>query len=242
MRASIKRARRKCAHPAGIRTLVIVEDPLVILRGADRQRADAVADDEERDLGPGRHSSITSRWPAAPNRCSVIAASIAASASSRSVAITTPLPAARPSALRTTGNPNAAAANDCERVVARCRRSRNRAVGTSCRAMNAFAKALLDSSASGAPGSDRTAARSSAAKRSATPSAQRHFRSDDGEIDLFGVGECRARSSGLRRFDRAAVRASSAIPGLPGAQTISWPTRDRRAAGRRARALWLRRR
>ena len=32
--ASIERTRREGAHPAGVRTAVVVEDPLVILRGA----------------------------------------------------------------------------------------------------------------------------------------------------------------------------------------------------------------
>ena len=34
-----QRARRERAHPAGVRPAVVVEDALVILRGADRQRA-----------------------------------------------------------------------------------------------------------------------------------------------------------------------------------------------------------
>ena len=51
-------------------------------------------------ISPSRNSSMTTRAPAAPNRPPK-ASSIAASASPRVVAITTPLPAARPSALIT---------------------------------------------------------------------------------------------------------------------------------------------
>ena len=48
-----QRARRERAHAAGIRPAVVVEDALVILRGTDRQRAFAVADEERGDLGSG---------------------------------------------------------------------------------------------------------------------------------------------------------------------------------------------
>ncbi len=49
-----ERARRERAHAAGVRAPVAVEDALVILRGADRERPRAVAHDEERDLGAGQ--------------------------------------------------------------------------------------------------------------------------------------------------------------------------------------------
>ena len=53
---------------------------------------------------PGRNCSITISSPAAPNRCSASISRAAARASSRVWAITTPLPAASPSALTTTGS------------------------------------------------------------------------------------------------------------------------------------------
>ena len=46
-----QRTRRKRAHAAGIRSTIVVEDTFVILGGADRQRARAVADEEEGDFG-----------------------------------------------------------------------------------------------------------------------------------------------------------------------------------------------
>ena len=87
--------------------------------------------------------------------------------SARSSAMTTPFPAASPSALSTTGHPNSPArtmpsASSAESQVW------NRAVGTPWRAMNAFANALLDSRRAAAavgPNSRRP----SAAKRSAMP-------------------------------------------------------------------------
>ena len=72
MRASQRgvdqRARRERAHAAGVRPAVVVEDALVILRGADRHGARAVADRRRTTL-PGRSGTPRSRArsPAAPN-------------------------------------------------------------------------------------------------------------------------------------------------------------------------------
>ncbi len=49
-----QRARRERAHASGIRPLVIVEYPLVILGRADRERARPVAHGEERNLRSGQ--------------------------------------------------------------------------------------------------------------------------------------------------------------------------------------------
>ena len=49
-----QRARSEGAHPPGIRTLVAVEDALVVLRRSHRNGAAAVADREKRDLGAGQ--------------------------------------------------------------------------------------------------------------------------------------------------------------------------------------------
>ena len=103
-----QRTRRERAHSAGIRTPIVVEDPLVILRRSDRQRAGAVADKEERDFGTAqafldhraarRRRRISGqpsppRWPR--------------SAAERVVRNHDAFPAASPSALSTTGNPKA---------------------------------------------------------------------------------------------------------------------------------------
>ena len=105
--------------------------------------------------------------------------------------MTTPLPAASPSAFSTTGQPNSPA-----RITRSASSSVSavwkRAVGTPCRAMKAFANALLDSrraaSAVG-PSSSRPAAANSVGNAE----AQRQFRSDDGEVDLFAVGQVEDR-------------------------------------------------
>ena len=98
-----ERAGGEGAHAARVRTVVPVEDALVILRRAEGHHALAVAQHEVRQLAPSRHSSITTRAPASPKRRSRIIAVTVASAVAASAATTTPLPAARPSAFSTTG-------------------------------------------------------------------------------------------------------------------------------------------
>ena len=85
--------------------------------------------------GPTRHSSMTTVLPAAPKVPCRMAASTAARASSTVVATVTPLPAASPSALTTTGAPNAATAASAWSAVSQMRA---RAVGTPWRSMNAL--------------------------------------------------------------------------------------------------------
>ena len=48
-----QRTRRERAHPSRVRPAVVVEDALVILRRADRHRALAVGEHEERHLRAG---------------------------------------------------------------------------------------------------------------------------------------------------------------------------------------------
>ena len=103
-----ERTRRERAHPAGIRSAVVVEDPLVILRGADRQRRGRRRRRRRTTL-PARSGTLRSRAVRRRRRTA------ARSSPSRDrgfgllrgrAAITTPLPAARPSAFSTTGKPN----------------------------------------------------------------------------------------------------------------------------------------
>ena len=118
-----QRARRERAHPAGVRSLVVVEDALVVLRRRQRHRAAAVADREERDFGPVRHSSSTTpRAGVAELTLLHRGAQSPRPPSPRSAATTTPLPAARPSALTTTGNPSSPTRDHGSRLAARCRR------------------------------------------------------------------------------------------------------------------------
>ena len=133
-----------------------------------------------------------------------MAAVSAASASSRLCGNHDPFPAASPSALSTTGNPNSPDAND----VAAPRRAiedvRNRAVGTPWRSMNAFANALLDSSrAAAAVGPNRrmpAAANSSATPRLSGSSGPTMVKSTRSRA-------ARARSaSGRRQVDRGGPR------------------------------------
>ena len=56
-----ERARRERSHAAGVRTTIVVEDSLVILRRTDRKCPAAVATTKNETSGPLRHSSITSR-------------------------------------------------------------------------------------------------------------------------------------------------------------------------------------
>ncbi len=82
-------------HPAGVRARVAVPDPLVVLRRGEGQHLLAVDEGEEARLLPPMNSSTTTvaslpNWPANMS-------SMAASASARVMATTTPLPAASPS-------------------------------------------------------------------------------------------------------------------------------------------------
>jgi hypothetical protein len=81
----------------------------VVLAGGQRQHVLAVAHDDEAGLLALRNSSITTRAPPSlwltPSVLSTSMKSIASCASASVIATTTPLPAARPSALMTMGAP-----------------------------------------------------------------------------------------------------------------------------------------
>ena len=92
------------AHAAGVRTLVAVEDALVVLRRAEGEGGGAVAQGEEARLlafEKGLDHDLGAGLPRPPP--SIM--SMASSASSTVVATTTPLPAASPSAFTTMGTP-----------------------------------------------------------------------------------------------------------------------------------------
>ena len=230
-----ERTRRERAHAAGVRPAVVVEDPLVILRRCRSARARAPSQTTKNDTsGPVRHSSMTSRSPAAPN-------------------------AARPSPRRSPRSAVGAVLGDDDALAGgeavglqhdrasrtrrdrddapaprrATRRSRKRAVGTPWRAMKAFANALLDSR--------RAAARGRPEQQPAVggeaigdAEAQRQLGADDGEVDLLALGEREQRRRGRRgRRDACA----------PGGRCRDFPARRRRRrrrvrrpAGRRARA------
>ena len=65
---------------------------------------------------------------------------------------------------------------------------RKRAVGTPCRAMNAFANALLDSRRAAAAVGPKSS-RSGRGESIGDAEAQRQLRTDDGEVDLLALGE-----------------------------------------------------
>ena len=82
------------AHAAGVGAVVAVEDGFVILCGLERDHVASVAEGDEADFLAVRNSSTTNGG---------FRDARAASASARSSAMTTPLPAARPSDLMTSG-------------------------------------------------------------------------------------------------------------------------------------------
>ena len=164
---------------------------------------------------PTRNSSSTTRSPAPPNRRSTIASRTAASAVARFSAITTPLPAARPSAFTTTGKPSSPRAITSNASF-EVEQSAKRAVGTPCRAMKCFANDLLDSSAAAARVGP-TIGRDTAANASATPalsgsSGPTTVRSTPSRSAIATSSSGRVRSAGTHL-------AIGAIPGFPGAHT-----------------------
>ena len=133
---------------------------------------------------PSRNSSITTRAPAAPSFFAVIMSSIAACASATLVATTTPLPAARPSALTTIGAPRSS-----RRPSPRRRRSKVRcsAVGMPWRTMKLLAKSLDASSCAAARVGPKIFRPASGTRR---PRPRRAApRADHGEVDLLFLRE-----------------------------------------------------
>ena len=187
---------------------------------------------------PVRCSSMTTHRPASPNRRSSIASRTACSAADRSGATVTPFPAASPSALMTTGNPNSPPATVASASSAR-RQTRKRAVGTACRAMNALAKALLDSSlAANRLGPNRRRPRAS--NRSPTPRAS----GSSGPTTVRSTASDSANASKAAGSDTSSERAAAGGPGPrrcrvrrspPEPRTPAPASRSARARARRCR-------
>ena len=163
-----ERARRERAHASGIRPAVVVEDPLVILRGRQAARSSSRRRGRSTTL-PARRETLRARSGRPRRRTGDRPSSRAptASAVGRSSAMTTPLPAARPSAFMTSGYANSPRRIASSAAAAESQ-TRNAAVGTRCRAMKSFAKALLHSRAAAALVGP-TIARPAAVKASTTP-------------------------------------------------------------------------
>ena len=165
---------------------------------------------------PSRNSSITTSRPASPNRPLNIALA-AASASSGVAATTTPLPAASPLALTTSGArwPRTHAASRLSRV-----KVREAAVGMPWRRMNSLAKAFEPSSRAAARRGPKQG-RPAAAKASTTPAT----RGASGPISVRSMRSERAsaRSSATSSAATLTLRTfgSPAVPALPGATHTS---------------------
>ena len=188
--------------------------PLVVLGHRQADRPASVADGEERRLRPGQvlfdHHALPgvaeAPVPASPR-------APARSAANRSGATVTPLPAARPSALTTTGKPNSAPAT-AARASLTLRQTRKRAVGTACRAMNALAT----------PCSIRAGRRDGWA------------RTDAGPRDSNRSCTPRASGSSGPTTVRSAASTSAQASTAAGSDTSSDPRRPRRARSPRCPA------
>ena len=211
---------------------VAVADALVVLRGRQRPRRVAVAEREQRDLradeqlldderrGPHRRAR---RRPASRPR--------AASASAASSQTTTPLPAARPSALTTQAPPSASRAR-----APRSSSWRVNDVRRSARRPPASRPSRTPSSppAGRPPRRARTRERRrGAARRRARPRAAPRARPRRGRQ--------RARRASWTRPSMSArgpdgTSRARAMPGLPGAACSSVDTRGCGRAQQRARA------
>ena len=95
------RHRRVAAHAAGVRPLVAVEDPLVVLGRGEWDDVLAVAEREQRELFT--LEELLQHDGRCPKRRSVKNTSTASRASASLAQMITPLPAASPSALSTAG-------------------------------------------------------------------------------------------------------------------------------------------
>ena len=215
-----ERARRERAHAAGIRPAVVIEDALVIL---GRRRAAiarvAVTEREERHLGSGQalldHEPRRRRRRTGRRPC---AARTAASASRAISATTTPLPAARPSALTTTGNPNVCPDTAASAVVERVADDEPRR-RDAVRAMKCLEWTFEHSRAAPRP-RGRQSAGPSSRNRSRQSPLEGGLGPDDGQVDPLAVGQGehvgrdRARSTGRHV-------ASCGNPRIPGAARTS---------------------
>ena len=184
--------------------------------------------------GPRRHSSITRRSPAAPNLRSRIASATARFGRCAIVGDDDAL--ARGEAVGLQHDRLAELAAAARRASASSSDShvRKRAVGTPCRAMNAFANALLDSSRAAAAVGPKIR-RPSAREAVGNAEAERQFRADDGEIDPLAGGE-RGRSASMSPTVERHCAREARDSGVAGrGEDVARPGRRRRA-GRRARA------
>ena len=187
--------------------VVAIEDGFVVLRWA---RAARTSRPSHRTMKLTSSPSETLRSPARSG--SVVSA---ASASSRSCAMITPLPAARPSVFRTTGKPKRSSA---ARFVADGRRSRSAAVGIPVCRKKCFANNLAAFERARSRRSGRRCASLRARNSSTTPatsgtsgpttvrSAPRRF----GELDdKVVVGGCKSPTLRDARDCRALRRRST---------------------------------
>ena len=206
-------------------------------------RALAVGQDEERHFGPGQalldHEAASRRRrtrrrpsprarPPRPRR---------GPARSR-----TPLPAARPSALTTTGNPKPRPGRPRRAPSAGSSHTRNRAVGMPCARHEVLRDRPSSTRAPAPPRRARRCARPSRRNRSAIPRSSGASGPTTVRSTRFALGQgehCRrhqSRSTGRQR-------PTAAMPGLPGAaedlrrrRGPAGAARPGRARGRRCRA------
>ena len=155
------------------------------------------------------------RRPASPNRVPVSISSMTAIASPASFTRTTPLPAASPSALMTSGQPSRSVLS-ASKATSADSATMKRAVGTWWRAMNCFAQTLLVSmrAAPRARPENRPAGLDESVDHA---DRERQLGTDDGQRDAFPVGQ-RQHRVGVGERD-GGDGPTAAIPALPGAQT-----------------------
>ena len=231
--------RRVAPHPAGVRALVAVEDPLVVLGRGERDHVLAVAERQQRELLARRGT------PRAPPRSRRSAArrrrrSTASRASASVGADDHALAGREPVGLQ---HRRVGGAGDRARAPPRGeRRTAWEAVGTPAsrhQLLGVQLRALEPRRLGAGPeGGDALVL-----ERVDEPGHERRLGADDDQVD----GLVRGGRDERRRRPPAPTsrqRASAAIPALPGAQRSSGrPRRARRARGRsRARARLRRRR
>ena len=130
------------AHAAGVGAAIVVKDRLVILGGFERQDALAVAQADEADLLAGEE--LLDHYLAAGGSDEVAGKHIMKCRKSGGAIrqMTTPLPAASPSAFNTMGYENESSALFASSSLSA---TTYRAVGMRYRSMNSLAKILLPS-------------------------------------------------------------------------------------------------
>ena len=192
-----QRARRERAHAAGVRARVAIEHALVILRRPERHRRKPSVSTKNDTSGPLRHSSSTTRAPAARNGRAAHHVADAPLQLRRGLGAP-PLPCRQPGRRP---SPRAASRASPSRRVERVglRRPRRQIArsGRRWRAMNSFAQALLVSSRAAAawgPTIGRPAPRK---RRRRRPTGE--ARPDHGQIDVFERAQREQRRPGSAR-------------------------------------------